>query len=59
MSRRTLLLARRPLPLSLLRRVHEREGVGVGGSDFAALTRTICGQSIKRINNSENWRNWE
>jgi hypothetical protein len=59
MSRRTLLLARRPLPLSLLRRERERAGAGVGGSDFAALTRTICGQSIKHVNNSEIWQYWE
>jgi hypothetical protein len=34
-------------------RVSARER-GVGGSDFAALTRTNCGQSINCVNNSEN-----
>jgi hypothetical protein len=59
MSRRTFLLAGHLLPLSLLRRARERVGAGVGGSDFAALTRTIYRRSIKCISNSENWRNWE
>jgi hypothetical protein len=40
--RLTLLPAGHPLPLPLLRRAHERAGAGVGGSDFAALTLTIC-----------------